>query len=86
MVMACNAKKWFTAYPKNLKTLIMSGDMDPVGQYGRGVKYVYKHMLVAGCADVTLKLYKDARHELFNDTCRDESFADILAFLNKCVG
>lgn len=85
MVSAANSKKWFSAYPKELKTLIVSGDMDPVGQYGKGVKYVYKHLLVSGCTDLTLKLYEGARHELFNETCREECFADILDFLNKCI-
>lgn len=86
MIMASNSKKWFNAYPKSLRTLIMSGDMDPVGQYGKGVKYVYKHLLVAGCTDLSLKLYEGARHELFNETCREEVFRDILDFLNKCAG
>ncbi len=85
MISAANTKKWFTSYPKNMQTLIMSGDMDPVGQYGRGVNYVFKHMLMGGCSNLKLKTYEGARHELFNETCRDEVFCDILEFLNKCV-
>ena len=85
MIASSNSKKWFAAYPKNLKTLIMSGDMDPVGDYGKGVKYVYKHLLVSGCADLTLKLYEGARHELFNETCKEECFLDIFNFLNECI-
>ena len=85
MIMTSNSKKWFDTYPKELKTLIMSGDADPVGDYGKGVKYVYKHLLVSGCTNLSLKLYEGARHELFNETCREECFLDILDFLNECT-
>ena len=81
MVGACNAKSWFARYPKSMRTLVISGDADPVGNYGKGPDYVYQKLLVAGCRDVTLKLYEGARHELFNETNRDEVFADLLAFL-----
>ena len=82
----CNSKRWYKSYPKNMPTLIMSGDMDPVGQYGKGPQYVYKHLLLEGCTAVKRKIYEGARHELFNETCRDEAFADILAFTETLTG
>ena len=78
MLKASNSKEWFNKYPKELPTLVISGDMDPVGNYGRGPRYVYKHLLLSGANAVTLKLVPGARHELFNETCRDEVF-DYLA-------
>lgn len=80
-----NSKKWFRSYPKNMPTLIMSGDADPVGQYGKGPRYVYKQLLLAGCTAVTQKMYESARHELFNEICRDEAFADIKAFAEAII-
>lgn len=79
---ASNSKKWFSTYPTELPTLIMSGDMDPVGSYGDGPKYVYKHLLVAGVTDVKLKLYNGARHELFNETNKESVFADMAEWLS----
>lgn len=76
-----NSNTWFKEYPKNLPTLIVSGDMDPVGNYGKGPAYVYKHLLVEGCKAVELKLYQGARHELFNETNRHEIFGDITEWL-----
>ncbi len=35
-----------------------------------------------GAADVTLKLYPVARHELFNETNRDEVVRDLIAWLD----
>ena len=43
-----NSKAWFKSYPKNMPTLIMSGDMDPVGNYGKGPRYIYKQLMLSG--------------------------------------
>ena len=82
MLGASNSKKWFKEYPTAMRTLIMGGDADPVGAYGKAPRYVYKQLLVTGCEDVKLLTYDGARHELFNETCKDEVFADILTWLN----
>lgn len=67
-----NSKEWFLKYPKEMPTLVISGDADPVGDYGKGVKYVYESLLATGVRNITLKLYEDARHELFNEFNSDE--------------
>ncbi len=77
----CNSKKWFADYPKELPTLIMSGTMDPVGNYGKGPGYVYKNLLLAGVSSVEIKMYEGARHELFNETNREEVFSDVLSWI-----
>ena len=80
-----NSKVWYINYPKELPTLIVSGDADPVGDYGRGVESVYNGLAAVGVKDVELKLYEGARHELFNETTRDEVFADLIAWLGERV-
>ena len=73
-----NSKANAETLPKDLPLLIVSGEMDPVGDMGKGVRKVYKLYTDAGIADVTLKLFKDARHELLNETNRKEVY-DFLA-------
>ena len=85
MIGGCNSKEWYDAYPKEMPTLIVSGDMDPVGNYGKGPDYVYKHLLIAGCKSVQLKTYEGARHELFNETNKEEVFADLVSWLNGVI-
>ena len=85
MIGDCNSKAWFDSYPKELPTLIVSGDMDPVGNYGKGPDYVYKHLLISGCKSVGLKMYGGARHELFNETNKEEVFADLVGWLNGVI-
>lgn len=66
---------------KDLPILFVSGDKDPVGAMGEGVKAAYDSFLQAGCTDITLKLYAGARHELHNELNRDEYFEDIKDWL-----
>ncbi len=81
MLIECNAKRWFDDFPKSLPTLVMSGLMDPVGDYGKGVMYVHDGLKDAGVENLSLKTYEGARHELFNEFNMDEAFADLLSFL-----
>ena len=83
MIDKCNRRVWFKEYPKEMPTLIMSGDCDPVGNYGRGVNTVYKRLLVDGAGDVTKLSYEGARHELFNETNRLDVYADMSKWLSK---
>lgn len=78
----CNKNSWFKNMKKDLPILLISGEEDPVGDYGKGVTAVYKKLKNNGC-NVTMRLYKDCRHEIHNDTCREESAQDILKFILK---
>ncbi len=81
-----NSRSWFGSYPKDMKTLVISGDADPVGNYGKGPEYVYKRLVLERCTSVSFKMYEGARHELFNETNREEVFGDILAWLGDAIG
>ena len=62
---------------------VASGDKDPVGNYGKGVKKVYRLLKEAGLQDVTLKLYEGGRHELMNEINRSQVMDDIEKWLTK---
>jgi alpha-beta hydrolase superfamily lysophospholipase len=85
MLASCNSKAWFKSYPKRLPTMIMSGDMDPVCDYGKGPRYVYKQLLINGADNVAIRMYEGARHELFNEFNSDEVFFDILEWIRGVI-
>lgn len=60
-----------------------SGDRDPVGSMGKGVRKVEEMFRRAGCRDVTVKLYPGGRHEMLNEINRSEVLEDLLAWLEK---
>ena len=69
--------------PKDIQILFISGTDDPVGDLGKGVNLVYDMFCRAGILDVTLKLFEGARHELVNETNKEEVFEYVSAWLNK---
>ncbi len=68
--------------PQGLPLFLVSGAEDPVGDLGEGVRKVYAMYREAGMSDVTLRLYENDRHEILNETDRQQVFADIAAWLN----
>ena len=60
--------------------LVIAGDRDPAGAMGAHPRSLADALVAAG-VDTTCKLYADARHELLNETNRDEVTADVVAWL-----
>ncbi len=85
LLSSSNRKGWYSSLPKSMPMLVMSGEDDPVGNYGKGPRHVYKNLLLAGCADVTLKTYGKARHELFKEENRAEVFSDLVGWLDSAM-
>jgi alpha-beta hydrolase superfamily lysophospholipase len=75
-----------TAIRPDLPILLISGTDDPLAGGGAAVELVAQRYRDAGIRDVHATLYPGARHELLNETNRDEVTADVLAFLDRTVG
>ena len=66
--------------------LIILGLVTPaIGDLGKGVKKVYQTFLQAGMKDVSCKLYKNDRHEILNETDREQVYADLLGWMKKRI-
>ncbi len=78
-----NGASWYESLNPDLPMLLISGDMDPVGNYGKGVKEVFARLQKTGIKDVSMHLYPGARHELLNETNYQEVYSDISHWLGK---
>lgn len=67
---------------KNKPLYIFSGEKDPIGLNGKGVKKLYKMYKDIGVKKLQLKLYPEARHEMLNELNKDEVYKDILNWLD----
>lgn len=63
--------------------LFLSGALDPVGSNGKGVRQAYQSFLDVGCTDVALKLYPNGRHEMHNESNKEEVYRDLLAWMEQ---
>ena len=68
--------------PKDLPVHLASGDKDPVGANGKGVRQVADQLRRLGVKDVTMTLWPQARHEILNETNRDEVEIEIVNWLD----
>ncbi len=73
--------KNYSRIPKDLPILLVAGDGDPVGGYGKLVDKLYRfYKIKVGLRFVEKIIYPDVRHEYLNDTVRDEVRGEIAAF------
>lgn len=80
-----NSDKCFSSVRKNLPVLVVSGEMDPVGNYGKGVTQVYEKLKATGHQNAQLKLFKDCRHEVLNEHNKQEVYDCINSFIENNV-
>lgn len=71
----------FHKIPKDLPIFIISGEQDPVGDFGKGLVKLKERYEKQGVEDLELKLYEGARHELLNESNRAEVTQDILSWI-----
>ena len=67
---------------KSTPIYLFSGDQDPVGSFGKGVKKVYGYFDAQGVKDLRMKLYPGGRHEMFNEINKEEVLTDLLNWLD----
>jgi alpha-beta hydrolase superfamily lysophospholipase len=66
--------------PRDLPVLVFAGELDPVGDRGKGVRKLVAAMRAAHLS-VTDRLYPQGRHEMLNETNRDDVENDVATWL-----
>ncbi len=68
--------------------LIIAGDQDPVGGYGKGVNKLEKFYVKKACMQhVTKHLYDGARHEILNEPlCKMQVYQDVVDWMESILG
>jgi alpha-beta hydrolase superfamily lysophospholipase len=69
--------------PKDLPVHVIAGSRDPVGDNLRGVARLLQAYAQTGLSRVSHCYYDDARHELVNETNRDEVTRDLVSWLDR---
>ena len=76
-------KENISMIPKSLPVLFVSGAEDPVGNFGKGVRKVCEIYKSAGLRDVSLKLYEGDRHEILNETNREQVYQELYEWFEE---
>ncbi len=70
---------------KGLPIYIFAGDKDPINHDLQWVKPLAERYRAAGIANVSEKYYPQGRHEMLNETNRDEVMRDLVNWLQKAI-
>lgn len=73
------------AIPKKLPVYLTAGECDPVGNYGKGVRKIGGLFKKHGVENVSVKLYPDMRHEILNETGKEQAYEDIYNWICKNI-
>lgn len=71
--------------PKNLPILLIAGEDDPVGNFGKGIHNIFKKYKSIGMQFVEIKLYPNLRHEILNEIEKEVVYNDILQWLKQLI-
>ena len=85
MLEAVSFEDWATKVPTDLPILLISGEDDPVGAYGKGVCAVAGALTGAGARKLRTVLIPGARHEVLNETDREETYALIDEWIDEVI-
>ena len=68
--------------PANMPLLLTGGSDDPIGG-DKGITRLAMHYAQTGHSRLAVKIYQGGRHEMFNETNRDEFSTDVIAWIRQ---
>lgn len=74
---------WSDTLPRNFPILFLSGQEDPIGEYGKGINKTIHSLERSGFKNVTSYIYPSLRHEILNEKENKKVYKDITNWLNK---
>lgn len=78
-------KKNIRKIPRTLPLFLVSGVDDPVGNFGKSIHKIYNRYRSAGIRNVRMKLYPHDRHEILNETDRQQVYEDLLSWMETIM-
>ncbi|MBQ9807146.1 MAG: lysophospholipase [Clostridia bacterium] len=83
LIETISREEWASTLSKDLPVMVVSGEQDPVGGWGKGVQKVAESLLAAEMRDVTLKLYPEMRHEIINELEHETVWTDLKEWIEQ---
>lgn len=81
--MQATKRSWAENIALDCPLLFVSGADDPIGDFGKGVMQTVDDLKTDGFTEVSVKLYPNKRHELLNETGKEEAYTDINNWLKE---
>jgi len=69
----------------DLPVLLIAGDADPVNEQLKGLHFLEQLWRDNGVQSIDTQYYAGGRHEMFNETNRDQVTQDLIAWIDKVL-
>lgn len=76
-------RNWASSISKSFHFLFVSGQNDPIGDFGKGVMRTVNNLKIDGFQNVEVKLYPEMRHEILNEEIQEEILNEIYHWILK---
>lgn len=76
-------RNWAQTIPKSFPFLFISGQNDPIGDFGKGVTKTVENLKLDGFKDVEVEIYPEMRHEILNEEIREDILNQIDHWISK---
>ena len=84
-ILRMNDAKKLVNIPKDLPIIFISGSKDPVGNFGKDVAKAFNMYKKLNLSNISMKLYKDDRHEILNELDREQVYEELLMWFNNLM-
>ncbi len=85
LILDISGDDWYKKIPARLPIFIVSGEDDPVGAYGKGIKTVYNTLLNTNHRNTKMKLYYNMRHEILNENGKNDVYEDVVKWIEELL-
>lgn len=79
------ARHWASSISQSFPLLFVSGQNDPIGDFGKGVMHTVNNLKSDDFQDVEIQIYPEMRHEILNEEIREEVLDGIYKWISKHV-
>lgn len=77
------SRDWAASISPSFPLLFVSGQDDPIGDFGKGVMHTVNNLKADGFRNVEVKLYPEMRHEILNEEIQEEVLNGIYTWILK---
>jgi alpha-beta hydrolase superfamily lysophospholipase len=77
------SRQWASSLSPSFPFLFVSGENDPIGDFGKGVTQTVDHLRSDGFQHVDINLYPNMRHEILNEEIREKVLSEIYEWMLK---
>ena len=85
LLKSVNRRAWFQSMPHQFPMLLVAGDQDPVGAFGKGVLLVARKLRDAGKKRTACHIFPGMRHEILLEPERRQVYDLVIDWLNRCA-